>query len=535
MISPALQQRIDALFADLAGPGRSNAPGYALGVLQDGELLLAKGYGLASLEQGTPLRADSLLRIASVSKQFTVAAVLLLERRGLLSQADDIRRHVPELPELPALVTIGHLMRNSSGLPDLLELLRLGGVNLDQRITRAQLLQAMARCRHLNFAPGSRFLYSNSGFALLGLIAERVGGRPLDEQLREAFFAPLHMSATRMLVESDLPLPGLATPYLPDGQGGWRRAQHGFEHGGEGGMVSSVQDMLLWAAHLLEPAAGVADVSQALMARQPLSGGWAAPYAHGLEHGELDGLATIGHGGLWPGFRTEFLLLPEAKLAIVAISNDGGSNPYKRAREVARLLLERPAPRPGAADELAGLWLDAEQAQLLELGAARQGLRAVQQWGVSFELQQQADGGWSPLRGAYELAIPAAPLDAAGRLRLAIGAGREALCRRLAQRDALPAGLDGRYVCADAGLQWRIEGAALWAEGPLMKPDQPWTLLGLAGDLIELQSPGYWMRGSQLLRLARDAAGRVTGFDLDSARIKGLRFTRAPAPIVETI
>ncbi|QPF72807.1 beta-lactamase family protein [Roseateles sp. DAIF2] len=522
----SLHKRIDALFADLSGRA---APGYALGVMRDGELLLAKGYGQASLEQGTPLRADSLLRIASVSKQFTVAAVALLARRGRLSLEDDIRRHLPELPELPATVRIGHLMRNSSGLPDMLELLRLGGVQLDQRIGRAQLLQAIARCRHLNFAPGSRFLYSNSGFALLGLIAERCSGQSLDALLREEFFAPLNMDATRMLVESDLPLAGLATPYLGDGRGQWRRAQHGFEHGGEGGMVSSVQDMLLWAAHLLEPAAGVANLSETLMAREPLAGGYASPYAHGLEHGELEGLATLGHGGLWPGFRTEFLLLPEAKLAIVAITNDGALNPYKRAREVARLLLDKPAPlpRPDAAAALAGLWLDAELGQLLELSPLKSsGQLMAQQWGVPFELQQQADGRWLPLRGAYEFEIAAPALDSEGRLLLDIGAGRVAHCRRMVERTPLPSGLDGVYTCPDAGLRWRIEGERLQAEGPLMKVPEPWTLLGLEGDLIELRSQGYWMQSSQLLRLTRDAGGAVTGFRLDSARIKGLRFER---------
>ncbi|HEX2011623.1 MAG TPA: serine hydrolase domain-containing protein [Roseateles sp.] len=527
-MSSSLQTRIDALFADLAG---RPAPGYALGVMQDGELLLAKGYGLASLEQRAPLRADSLLRIASVSKQFTVAAVLLLERRGLLSQDDDVRRHLPELPEWPQPVRIGHLMRNTSGLPDMLELLRLGGVQMDQRITRAQLLQVIARCRHLNFAPGSRFLYCNSGFALLGLITERVGGQSLDEFLRREFFEPLNMGSTRMLVESDLPLAGLATPYLGDGRGQWRRAQHGFEHGGEGGMVSSVQDLLLWAAHLLEPAAGVADVSAALMARVPLAGGFASPYAHGLEHGELDGLGTIGHGGLWPGFRTEFLLLPEAKLAIVAITNDGANNPYKRAREVARLLLNKPAaaPRPAAADTLAGLWLDPELGQLLELSALKSGQLMAHQWGMPFELQQQADGRWQPLRGAYELEIPAEPLDAEGRLRLDIGAGRQARCHRLAERPALPPGLDGEFCGADCASRWRIAGSELWAEGPLLKLPGPWTLRGLDGDLVELHGQGYWMQSSQLLRLTRDAAGRVSGFTVDSARIKGLRFERSSA------
>lgn len=186
-MKPDLQARIDALFAEMAD---RPAPGCVLGVWREGEPAWTRAYGQASLELGVPLQPDSRLRIASVSKQFTVAAALLLERQGRLSQEDDIRLHLPELPELPQVVRVGHLMRNTSGLPDLLELLRLGGVQLDQRVSREQLLQVMLRNRHLNFAPGSRFLYCNSGFALLGLITERLSGRSLDAQLQQAFFEP---------------------------------------------------------------------------------------------------------------------------------------------------------------------------------------------------------------------------------------------------------------------------------------------------------------------------------------------------------
>jgi len=531
-MNPALQARVDALFADLAGRA---VPGLAVGILKDGEMLLAKGYGLASLEQRTPLRADSVLRIASVSKQFTVAAILLLERRGLLSRQDELGRHIPELAGQP--LRLEQLMRNASGLPDLLELLRLGGVQLDQRVTREQLLAVMARCRHLNFAPGSRFLYSNSGFALLGLVAERVAGESLGALLEREFFRPLGMSATRMLVESDLPLPGLATPYLGDGQGGHRRAQHGFEHGGEGGLVSSVQDLLLWAAHLLDPAAGVPDLAVELMARVPLTGGQPSPYANGLEHSRLDGpdgLACVGHGGLWPGFRTEFLLVPEAQLAVVVISNDGsGPNPYRVARELARLVLERPAPPQPAADRVAplcGSWLHAQAGQYFELGLQGGRLMATQ-WGTPFELQAQADGSWLPLRGAYEFQLLGLRED--GRLELDIGAGQRLLCERLGARAPLPTGLAGEYWSEDAATLWRIEagdeadgGLRLWAEGPLLKLQSPWTVRGLAPELAELQAPGYWMQNSWLLRPERDAAGTVVALRVDTARIKNLRLQR---------
>jgi D-aminopeptidase len=525
-MNSALQTRVDALFAELSGRA---VPGYAVGLLRDGEVLLSRGYGLSSLSQQTPIGSQTVFRIASVSKQFTVAAALLLEQRGLLSQQDDVRQHLPELAELPAIVTLGHLMRNTSGLPDMLELLRLGGVHLDQRVDRATLLRTMARNHHLNFAPGSRFLYCNSGFALLGLVIERLSGQSLGDMLQTEFFGPLGMSATRMLVESDVPLPGLASPYLGDANKGWRSAQHGFEHGGEGGLVSTVPDLLLWAAHLLQPTPGVPDLSAALRRRVALATGSDSPYAYGLEYGQLDGLTTLGHGGLWPGYRSELLLLPEARLAVVVLTNDGGNNPYKVARELARLALDKPAAaaRPDAAAGLVGTWLNAEHGQLFDL-SLQGGRLMAQQWGVSFELQQQGDGRWLPLRGAYEFQLQA---QADGELALDIGAGRIVACRRVTERGALPPGLAGSYGCEDLQTQWRIEaddsgGLQLWAEGPLLKAQQAWRLHGLDGDLIELRAAGYWMQSSQLLRLRRDAAGAVCGFEVDSSRVKGLRFQR---------
>ncbi|MDM4766184.1 serine hydrolase domain-containing protein [Pelomonas sp. SE-A7] len=525
-----LQARIDHYFAALQGCA---APGYSVGLLREGEVLLTKGYGLASLEQQTPLRRDSRLRIASVSKQFTVAAVLLLQAEGRLSLQDDVRRHLPELAALPQAVTLDQLARNTSGLPDMLELLRLGGANLDLRVDRAMLLQAIARCRHLNFEPGSRFLYCNSGFALLGLVVERVSGETLDGFLQHRLFRPLGMHNTSMELSCDRPLPGLATPYLPDADepGRWRRALHAFEHGGEGGLVSTVDDLLLWAGQLLQPSPELRELAQALAEPQLLSGGHATPYARGQEHSRWQGIACLGHGGLWPGFRTEFLLMPEQQLAVVVISNDGGSNPFKVARELAGICLDRPTP-PSTADlrPWQGRWLDAELAQLIEITV--EGERHLgAQWGASFELHQEADGSWVPLRGANELRLRPEGQDT---VCAEIGAGRTARMSRVDPDAQLPAGLVGSYHCDDAATTWRIvesaSGLELWAEGPLVKTQQAWTLHGLTPDLVELRSRGYWMQPHQLLRLERDLAGRISTLVVDTGRIKQIRFQRQDRP-----
>ena len=165
----SLERRIDAVFARYTKPG---SPGAVVAVMQGGEVEICKGYGLASIEHGVPITPQTRFRIASVSKQFTVTAALMLAAEGKLELSDPPHKYLRELKPLP--VTIDQMMRNSSGLPDFLELLRLGGHGLDKPARAADLLAAAARNGHLNFAPGSRFLYSNTNFLLLGLIIERL-------------------------------------------------------------------------------------------------------------------------------------------------------------------------------------------------------------------------------------------------------------------------------------------------------------------------------------------------------------------------
>lgn len=528
-----LEKSLDRICAAAAGPG---APGVAVAVMRGGEVLARKGYGLASIEHAVPVTPATRFRVASVTKQFTVAGCLLLAREGRLSLDDDIRAHLPELPQLAQTVTVEQMMRNTSGLPDFLELLRLGGLGLDRPARAPDLTDAVVRSRHLNFAPGSRFLYSNTNFLLLGLMIERLSGRSLPDFLDQRIFAPLGMTETRLVVSNQAVVPGLATPYLDGGKGVFRAA-HGFPHGGEGGLVSTVDDLLIWSRALDQPPPGFAGIAQLLAEPRPLAGGHPSIYARGQELGRFRGLLTVGHGGLWPGYRTHFLRLPEKHLTVVVIANFGGYDPNRMALEVAAAVLADdpelppawPAPDPAESAALAGEWLtEADGEPVLFAIEVRDGALTATQNGIPFGLAPRGTQGWLvATRGAFEFAIRPLERD---RLSLDLGAGRSVEARRLAAREPAPEDIAGTYAAADIGARWRIEtaatGHAVAIAGPLVAAGEPWPITGVARDLVEIATPSAWLPVTQLARLSRDAAGRVTGFELSTGRVKRLPFAR---------
>jgi len=165
--------RVDSIFAQW---DRDDSPGCALGVYKDGSLSYARGYGMADLERRVPITPRSVFDIGSTSKQFAAASILLLAQAGRLSLDDDVRRHIPELPEYSRPLTIRHLLLHTSGLRDYIGLLMLTGETTDDVTTPGEALDIIARQRELNFEPGDEHLYSNSGYFLLSIIVERVAG-----------------------------------------------------------------------------------------------------------------------------------------------------------------------------------------------------------------------------------------------------------------------------------------------------------------------------------------------------------------------
>ena len=170
--------RVDAVFAAYDKP---DSPGCALGVVRDAKFIYARGYGLANLEYAIPLSTKSVFDIGSTSKQFTAAGILLLEQQGKLSIDDDVRKYIPELPDYKQKITIRNLLNHTSGLRDYLTLMDLAGVNTDGVTTDADALAVITRQKALNFAPGSEYLYTNSGFFLLSVIVKRTSGKTLRE------------------------------------------------------------------------------------------------------------------------------------------------------------------------------------------------------------------------------------------------------------------------------------------------------------------------------------------------------------------
>jgi D-aminopeptidase len=523
----ALERRIDALFARYTRPG---SPGAAVALMRGGTIEICKGYGLASIELGVPITPATRFRIASVSKQFTVTAALMLAAEGKLALADPPHKYLKELKPLP--VTIDQMMRNSSGLPDFLELLRLGGHGLDKPARAIDFLNAAARNGHLNFSAGSRFLYSNTNFLLLGLIIERVTRKKLGDVLAERIFKPLGMTDTMLAADIDTVIPNLASGYLGDEKQGFRRAPHAYPQGGEGGLTSTVEDLLVWSRHFDAPLLGKTIPTQ-LVATQPLSGGHANHYRRGVGVGEVRGLETAGHGGLWPGFRTEFLRVPAAGLTVVVIANLGSIDPWRLAQRIAADALDgdkriKPALEPITQDEIkpiAGTWFNAAEPSLFEL-AWKNGEAVVTQNGLPFVLGRRPGGWFGAERGSFEFMLK----PAKDSLRVDLGAGRVLTFRKPGKRKAVPGALSGTYASADSGAVWKIDGDKVEVSGPLVGGGAPWTVSGLDGDTVEVTSPGGWIQASQLARLVRDqgnkGGGKIAALDVSTGRIKRMRFER---------
>lgn len=520
----SLSRRLDRRLSSFAGPG---SPGCAVGIVRGGDLVLHRQAGLASLELGVPVGPATTFRIASVTKQFTCAAILLLAADGKLSPDDPVRTHIPELPDFGVTITLDHLMRNCSGLRDMLELSRLGGLDLTQPCSRDQLLAAICRQRTLNFAPGSRFLYCNSGFFLLGLVVERVSGEPLEAFLERRIFAPLGMTRTRMVSGTEEIVAGLANGYLPKGDG-FVRAAHGFALGGEGGMVSCVEDLALWARNFVTGRVGGGTLAMALQDRQPFANGALNRYARGLEAGEHRGLATMDHGGLWPGFKTCFMLVPALDLSIIAITNHGGADPHHLAHQVLDDVAgDAPGLRPIPAlperpmlDAMAGTWVENGTGATLDLSVAEDGTPMARGHGVPFALAPTRDGRLTARRGVFCLTLR--PVGDA--LEAEADAGMKTTWQRAPASVAMPPGLEGRYTCPELATEWAIatEGGetVVTVHGPVMQSG-PWRLQPVAPGILRVHVPGVLFQGWYDLRVTPDGALLASG-----ARARDLRFDR---------
>jgi len=506
-------------------------PGAAIGVVLAGELVVHRCAGLASLELGVPIGPETSFRVASVTKQFTCAAVLMLAAEGRLRLEDDVRAHLPEFPDMGAPVTVAHLLHNSSGVRDMLGIMRQGGADLGQPVRLDELMAGILRQRTLNFEPGSRFLYSNSNFLLLGRIAERVSGEPLRAFLDRRVFVPAGMSRTHLVEQVGEVVPGLATGYFRR-DGAWMRAPHAFPLHGEGGLVSCVEDLALWSRWLdANP-----DLADALATQAPFSNGAVNLYARGQVVRDYRGVRTVGHGGLWPGYRTEFLRAPAEDITVIVIANRADADPNLLAHQVLDLLLDaRPgaAPAPARADPavarlLAGRWLDPATAATLDVAVAPDGATTFTTYGLSFEPSALLDGRLGTVRGMGSFALR--PVDA-DTIEVELDAGYVAAFLRVPPGATLPDGLAGSYRNDEMDATWTIEadadGLQVVVRGPVTRGG-PWRIEPVAGDVVRIHTPDLLFPSWLDVQALRNEVGAVTGLMANGGRVRGVLYRRLP-------
>lgn len=376
--APALQlaaetsQAIDEVFAEY---DRTSGPGCAVGVAEAGRLIFARGYGIGQMDHRIPLSGESVFYLASVSKQFAAAAIVIAEHEGHLSLDDPVSAHIPEFPAYAqGAVTIRHLVHHTSGVRDYLTLMRLAGTPYENILTDEDMLGLITRQRELNFVPGTEHLYSNSGYVLLAEIVRRATGRSLREYADEKMFRPLGMSNTHFHDDRFQVVPGRVFSYDPPAdvgpgpgtQGGWRTSYLiDFDKVGDGGLYSSVEDLAKWDRAFYEDVLGVPGFAERMYRRGVLAGGDTIAYARGLSVGERRGLARVSHGGGFMAFRTMIARYPEQRTTVITLCNVGTAQPGALSAAVEDIVLadafteapeERVAPAapaggPGAAAE----------------------------------------------------------------------------------------------------------------------------------------------------------------------------------------
>jgi CubicO group peptidase (beta-lactamase class C family) len=330
---------IDRLMSAYAGEG----PGASVLVVRDGEPVINKAYGYANLEERTPAAPNTNYRLASVTKQFTAAAVLLLVEDGRVQLAEPVRRWLPELPATLDVVTVRHLLTHTSGVIDYED---VTPASMTAQLHDADVLEMLASQPKTYFAPGAGYRYSNSGYALLALIVERASGKSFATFLAERIFRPLGMTATVAHEDGVSTVAHRAYGYSATEQG-WTRTDQSQTSAvlGDGGVYSSIEDLARWDAALYD---------SRLLSRESLRLAFtpATPTDDPtIEYGfgwRITG-ETLWHSGETIGFRNVIVRYPDRRLTVVVLTNRNDPEPYKLALAIAsRVMNTAHRETPGA-------------------------------------------------------------------------------------------------------------------------------------------------------------------------------------------
>jgi CubicO group peptidase (beta-lactamase class C family) len=512
---------------------RPASAGCAVGVSHDGTVVYTHGYGMANLEYGVRIRPDTIFESGSVAKQFTAAAIVLLALDGKLSLDDPVRKYIPELPDFGTPILIRHFLSHTSGLRSQWPMLSLEGRPPGRAVhTIDEILELVSGYKELNFKPGDEYLYNNTGFTLLSVIVQRVSGKSFNDFCQERLFKPLGMTRTHWRADFTEVVEGRATGYQLQPNGQFRTNASFTNVVGNGGLLTTVGDWLIWNENLDNPRVGGRAMVEQLEERARLNDGFVIEYAKGLTVSDYRGVREISHGGSTAGYQTFLARWPDERLSVAVLCNTTGTNPGGYAHQVADLFLAdklKPVPKVKAADvppdtfkNLVGVYHEKLTDAVTRLTyddkakALRVGGSMVVPIGTS-EL--------STSDGSRTFAIDAK--GAGGGVRITESDGghsKPTVWEREPPFEPTPlqlAQFAGDYVCEELGdllYTVYVEGNALKVRA---RPAQRVTLRPLFPDAFAGES--------EVIRFTRDAKGSVEGFRVYAGRVRNLRFAKRPS------
>lgn len=518
---------VDALFQEIADPA---GPGCAMSVTQNGDAVFESAFGLANLEQPSPIRMDTIFEAGSVSKQFTAAAIAVLVARGQVSLDDDIRRYLPEMPDYGAPISVRMLLTHTSGIRNWDDLVELAGRPREDAtgFSQADAFAIIARQRGLNFPSGSEYLYSNSNYVLAALIVERVSGKSFATFSHDELFAPLGMSRTAWREDYTRVVPGRAEAYTPGDDGVLHIDMPGENVIGPGGLLTTVGDLQRWNAFLEHPTrASRAWVRVLTTTRGALADGTAIAYGLGLESEDIAGNSVSSHAGATAGYRA-YLARSEAQhVSVALLCSAGAINTEDVGPQVASLFLPEQSARAGEsaqrvsvapAADVAGRYRNMRTGALVTVALDEAGLHfngGPAFAGVTADRFVNGAGTRSAVvHRSTQGAIETVSLTRVGNSTVELAP----VAAWTPSAEALAAFV-GAYYSDDVQTTWTVafDGADLRARGPrgetfLLDPIYENAFAG---------RDAYWT-----LVFQRGAGGAVTGIELTKTRTRGVRFER---------
>jgi len=335
-INDSLKHKIDLLFTKWDTPF---SPGCAIAVVRNDSIIYSKGYGMANLEYSIPNEPKTIFHVASVSKQFTAWAIIRLAEEGKISLDDDIRKYLIWFPDLKEKISIRNLLNHTSGIRDQWQLLALAGTESEDLVTQQHIIKILSKQQGLNFKPGDKYMYSNSGYSLLAEIVKAVTGQTLRQFSDSTIFKPLGMYDSHIHDECTEIVKGRSYSYDRIGSSHFTNSILSYSNSGATGLFTNVIDMSKWVMNFYTPQIGSQKDIDTLTKNAILNNGREIPYAAGLVTELFKGWQQYSHSGGDAGYRSYISVIPDIKMGFIIFSNLADFNPEEKANEIKNILV----------------------------------------------------------------------------------------------------------------------------------------------------------------------------------------------------